>query len=39
MAVNDASKEDNIIIDEAEKGYIFKGKVVKPSKVIVNKKQ
>ncbi len=39
MAVNDTSKEDNIIIDEAEKGYIFKGKVVKPSKVIVNKKQ
>lgn len=39
MAVNDQSKEDNIIIDEAEKGYTFKGKVIKPSKVIVNKKQ
>jgi len=32
-------KDDGIVIDEAEKGYIFRGKVIKPSKVIVNKKQ
>jgi len=30
--------EDNQIVGEVEKGYIFKGKVLKPSKVIVNRK-
>lgn len=39
VSVIDESKEDNIIIDEVEKGYTFNDKLVKPSKVIVNKKQ
>jgi len=38
VMVKDESKADGIIVDEAEKGYIFKDKLVKPSKVIVNKK-
>ncbi|MDD2678658.1 MAG: nucleotide exchange factor GrpE [Candidatus Nanoarchaeia archaeon] len=38
VCVKDGSKEDEIIIDEAEKGYIFKGRVLKPTKAIVNKK-
>ena len=39
VCVKDDSKEDGIIIDEAEKGYMFKDKIVKPSKVIVNRKE
>lgn len=38
VCVNDKSKEDGIIIDEAEKGYLFNGKLLRPAKVIVNKK-
>jgi molecular chaperone GrpE len=37
--VKDESKDDGIIVDETEKGYTFNGKLVRPSKVIVNKKQ
>jgi molecular chaperone GrpE len=39
VSVIDKSKDDEIIVDEVEKGYMFKDKLVKPSKVIVNKKQ
>ncbi|MDD4353989.1 MAG: nucleotide exchange factor GrpE [Candidatus Nanoarchaeia archaeon] len=37
VSVKDESKDDGIIIDEVEKGYIFNKKLIKPSKVIVNK--
>ena len=35
--MNDESKEDNIILDEYQAGYKFNGKVIRYSKVIVNK--
>lgn len=36
--MNDESKEDNIILDEYQAGYKFNGKVIRYSKVIVNKR-
>lgn len=30
-------KEDNIVLEEFQKGYKFNGRVIRPSKVIVNK--
>lgn len=33
----DAGKEDNIVLEENQKGYKVEGRVIRPSKVIVNK--
>ena len=33
----DTGKEDNVVLDENQKGYKVAGKVIRPSKVIVNK--
>jgi len=38
MTVNSKEAEDNVVVEEAEKGYKFGGKVIRPAKVIVNKK-
>ena len=37
--VNVADKENDIIVDEYQAGYVFNGKVIRYSKVIVNKKE
>lgn len=37
--VHDESKENDIILDEFQAGYMFNGKVIRYSKVIVNKKE
>ena len=37
--VNIADKENDIIVDEYQAGYVFNGKVIRYSKVIVNKKE
>ena len=39
MAMKDEKKENNIILDEFQAGYMFEGKVIRHSKVIVNKKE
>ena len=39
VSVTDETKDDGMIIDEIEKGYTFNDKLIKPSKVVVNKKQ
>ncbi len=31
-------EEDNVVVEEFEKGYIYKGKLLKPAKVVVSKK-
>lgn len=33
----DADKEDNIVLEEFQKGYLLNGKVIRPGKVAVNK--
>ena len=37
MRREDPDREDNTILEEFQKGYTFNGRVVRPSKVIVNK--
>lgn len=37
--MHDESKENDIILDEFQAGYMFNGKVIRYSKVIVNKKE
>lgn len=37
--LHDESKEDDIILDEFQAGYKFNGKVIKYSKVVVNKRE
>ena len=37
MQRNEPEKEDNIVLEESQKGYILNGRVIRPSKVIVNK--
>ena len=37
--VNVADKENDVIVDEYQAGYVFNGKVIRYSKVIVNKKE
>lgn len=32
------NKEEGVVIDEIEKGYYFKGKLLRPAKVIISKK-
>ena len=39
MVMKDESKDNNIILDEYQAGYKFKDKVIRYSKVIVNKKE
>lgn len=39
MAMKDENKENDIILEEYQGGYTFKDKVVRHSKVIVNKKE
>ena len=34
---SDANEEDNVILEEYQKGYLLNGRVLRPSKVIVNK--
>ena len=34
----DESKEDQTILEEFQKGYLFKGKILRPAKVKINKK-
>lgn len=33
----DLSKEDNVVLDEFQKGYALNGRVIRPSKVVVNR--
>ena len=37
MQRNEPEKEDNTVLEEFQKGYILNGRVIRPSKVIVNK--
>ena len=37
MQKNEPEKEDNIVLEEFQKGYTLNGRVIRPSKVIVNK--
>jgi molecular chaperone GrpE len=37
MQKNEPEKEDNIVLEEFQKGYMLNGRVIRPSKVIVNK--
>ncbi len=37
MQKNEPEKEDNVVLEEFQKGYILNGRVIRPSKVIVNK--
>jgi molecular chaperone GrpE len=37
MRKTDSGKEDNIVLEEFQKGYILNGKVLRPGKVAVNK--
>lgn len=37
MRKSDSDKEDNIILEEFQKGYKLNGRVIRPSKVVVNK--
>ena len=37
--LHDESKEDDIILDEFQAGYKFNGKVIRYSKVVVNKRE
>ena len=34
---SDTNEEDNVVLEEYEKGYLLNGRVLRPSKVIVNK--
>lgn len=36
--VEEKDKEEGIIVDEIEKGYYFKGKLLRPAKVIITKR-
>ena len=38
MTVQNKNENEDIIIEEVEAGYTLQGKVIMPSKVIVNKK-
>jgi len=37
MQRNEEDKENNLILEEFQKGYVLNGRVIRPSKVIVNK--
>ena len=37
MRKNEPEKEDNIVLEEFQKGYKLNGRVIRPSKVVVNK--
>ncbi|MCP4263916.1 MAG: nucleotide exchange factor GrpE [Planctomycetes bacterium] len=37
MQRNEPEKEDNIVLEEFQKGYKLNGRIIRPSKVIVNK--
>jgi molecular chaperone GrpE len=37
MQKTEPEKEDNVILEEFQKGYMLNGRVIRPSKVIVNK--
>lgn len=37
MQKNEPEKEDNVVLEEFQKGYKLNGRVIRPSKVIVNK--
>ena len=37
MQKNEPEKEDNLVLEEFQKGYKLNGRVIRPSKVIVNK--
>lgn len=37
MRRSEADKEDNIVLEEFQKGYILNGRAIRPSRVIVNK--
>ena len=37
MRKSEPDKEDNIVLEEFQKGYMLNGRVIRPSKVIVNK--
>lgn len=39
MTANEAQKEDNIVLEEFAKGYTINGRVLRPAKVKVNKKE
>jgi molecular chaperone GrpE len=37
MQKTEPEKEDNVVLEEFQKGYMLNGRVIRPSKVIVNK--
>ena len=37
MQKTEIEKEDNIVLEEFQKGYTLNGRIIRPSKVIVNK--
>jgi molecular chaperone GrpE len=37
MQKTEPEKEDNVVLEEFQKGYTLNGRVIRPSKVIVNK--
>ena len=37
MRKSESEKEDNIVLEEFQKGYKLNGRVIRPSKVVVNK--
>ena len=39
MTHNDPSKEDGVVLEELQRGYMLNGKVLRPSKVKVNKSE
>ena len=39
MASNENGKEDNVVLEELQKGYTINGKVLRPAKVKVNKRE
>jgi molecular chaperone GrpE len=39
MQRNESDKEDNLVLQEFQKGYTLNGRVIRPSKVVVNKLQ
>ena len=39
MTSNEKEKDDNIVLEELQKGYTINGKVLRPAKVKVNKRE
>ena len=39
LAITDSEKEDNVVVEELQKGYSYKEKILRPSKVRIAKKK